>query len=69
MDPFHPTTYRPYYLGTYDAEGKLLDPEDPMLYWLVPVLPRAGGTSPIDGLDYDDYLSKHAGFKVEWRQP
>ena len=45
MNPHHPTTYRPYYLGEFGvnpATGKveLLDPQDPLLYWLVPILPK-----------------------------
>ena len=71
MDPYDPTGYRPYYVGTYDPEGRLTDPEDPMLYWLVPVMPKAGGPSPVDArqVHYDDYLSRHAGFKFEWSRP
>lgn len=79
LDPFHPTGYRPYYLGEYAADpsdptGKhwsLVDPEDPMLYWLVPILPKPGGRSPNDpnGKDFIDYLSRHAGYEVDWRRP
>ncbi len=70
-DPYHPILYRAYYLGEYDKDGHLTNPEDPMLYWLVPVVPKAGGPSPNDPLkrDYEDYLSKHAGFQVDWRRP
>lgn len=61
-DPYHPTTYRPYFLGEFDARGTLLNPEEPMLYWLVPVLPRPGvGVAPSDKrLPYQDYMSLHA---------
>jgi hypothetical protein len=70
-DPYDPIRYRPYYVGTYDPEGHLTDPDDPMLYWLVPVMPRPGGAAPLDpkGLTFDDYLSKHAGFEFVWRRP
>lgn len=70
-DPFHPTTYHPYYLGEYNADGRLTDPQDPMLYWYVPVMTRPGGPAPTDptGRDFDDFLSRHAGFEVEWRRP
>jgi len=30
--------YAPYYLGDHDAEGTLKDPNDPYLYWLIPIL-------------------------------
>ena len=66
LDPYHPTGYRPYYYGEYAPNGTLLDPEDPMLYWVVPVLTKAGDPSQ-EGIT--DYLSKHAGYEVEWRRP
>ena len=71
LDPFHPTTYRAYFLGDYRPDGTLVDPRDPLLYWLIPVLPKAGGAAPgdKDRVDYDDYLSRHAGFEVDWRRP
>ena len=34
-----PTLFRPYYMGEYGPEGKLLDPDDPFLYWLLPIMP------------------------------
>ncbi len=71
IDPFHPTTYRAYFLGDYQPDGTLVNPRDPLLYWLIPVLPKPGGAAPGDKnhVDYDDYLSKHAGYEVEWRRP
>jgi hypothetical protein len=65
IDPYHPTTYRPYYLGEWDVFGTLLNPQEPMLYWLVPVLPNPAG---LNGKDYDDVLSKQAGAEFDWRQ-
>lgn len=38
-DPFHGTSYWPYYQGEYDTDGKLKDDRDPFLYWLIPILP------------------------------
>ena len=68
-DPYHPTLYRVHFLGDYAADGRLKDPRDPMLYWLVPVTLRKPDT-PLD--DYrpeqiDDYLSLHAGHVFDWR--
>jgi hypothetical protein len=59
--PYHPTTYRPYFLGEFDARGNLVNPQDPMLYWLVPIIPRPGNL-PTDSTkrDFLDYLSFHA---------
>ena len=73
-DPFHPATFRPFFLGEYgfrpdrsDPERKrarieLLDPQEKMLFWMIPVTPRAANA--VAGFtsrkDYDDYLSAHA---------
>jgi hypothetical protein len=32
------TTYTPFYMGKYDINGKLLDPKDPFLFWVVPIM-------------------------------
>jgi hypothetical protein len=48
FDPFHPTTYLPYFQGEFDSEGRLknapkykdgvlVDRGDPFLYWLIPI--------------------------------
>lgn len=68
IDPYHPTTYRPIFLGEFGfVKGTtaadrphvdLLDPQEPMLYWLVPIIPQ---TSPDPARpDYVDYLTIHA---------
>jgi hypothetical protein len=61
-DPYHPTWYRPYFLGEFNAVGTLLNPQEPMLYWLVPILPRPGGVPPgsTTKREFLDYLSFHA---------
>lgn len=76
--PYHPTTYLPFFLGEYGLkEGpdgvvsvQLLQPREPMLYWLVPVVARPGATG--NQKDYDDYFSVHAGVKpgheFDWSQ-
>jgi hypothetical protein len=79
MSPFHPLTYKPYFLGEYylnpeTDSGELVNPQDPMLYWLVPIVPkRPEAMKPPDQVRFedetvDDYLSKHAGFDVKWRE-
>jgi hypothetical protein len=67
LDPYHPSGYRPFYLGEYAPDGTLTDPEDPLLNWLVPIIPKYGQDPTENG--YTDYLSKHAGYEVEWRRP
>jgi len=58
--PYHPGTYRPYYLGEFNARGDLVNPKDPLLYWLLPVLPRFPGPGDPVRKTYTDYLSAHA---------
>ncbi|VTU01054.1 unnamed protein product [Gemmataceae bacterium] len=60
--PYHPATYRPIFLGEFDARGNLLDPHDGLLYWVVPILPQ---TTPVPGSEgkgkgYYDFMSVHA---------
>ncbi|MBX9626354.1 MAG: hypothetical protein K2X82_21320, partial [Gemmataceae bacterium] len=66
LDPYDPTTYRPFFLGEFDGLGQLVDPKEPMLYWLVPVLPKPPG--PADKKTYKDYMSLHAGLEFDWDQ-
>jgi hypothetical protein len=40
MDPYDPDLYRPFFLGEFDEEGRLLNEKDPLLYWLVPIIRR-----------------------------
>jgi hypothetical protein len=37
-DPTDETTFVPFYMGKYDSDGRLLDPEDPFLFWHVPII-------------------------------
>jgi hypothetical protein len=38
VDPAEDPLYLAYYQGEFDAEGRLKDPSDPYLYWLIPIL-------------------------------
>jgi hypothetical protein len=53
-----PATYSPIYMGEYGTDGKLLDKNDPFLYWLLPIQrePPAALFSPIK-----DWARRHAG--------
>ena len=62
--PFNPTTYRPYYLGDYGPAGDLIDPTDPMLYWLLPIVPRE--TPNKQGRYYEDYMSLYLKHEFPW---
>lgn len=63
--PYTPTSYRPYYMGEFSAAGELLDPQDPMLYWLTPILTQPNSKG---GFDLKDYMSIHAGFNFVWKE-
>src|SRR5207302_9789364 len=62
INPHHPITYRPYYLGEFAANpatGKveLIDSQDPLLYWLVPILPKPMSPGDPEKKDFIDYMS------------
>jgi len=71
VDMNNPITYLPYYLGEFDAQGKLINPSDPLLYWLIPIRrnPTAHAQDyrkhPESLADYkrlyEDFVYKHAG--------
>jgi hypothetical protein len=46
VSPLDETLYSPYYQGKFDSEGHLLDPQDPFLYWYLPIawVPPTYGT-------------------------
>jgi hypothetical protein len=58
--PYHPSTYRPYFLGEFNARGDMIDPQEPLLYWLVPVVPRAIAPGETNKPNFVDYMSIHA---------
>jgi len=70
LSPFHPTLYRVYFLGDYGADGQLVDPQDPMLYWLIPIMPKAGKLKLDEPSpdQFTDLLTEHAGFEFPWSQ-
>jgi hypothetical protein len=63
--PYHPSLYSPYYLGEYDPSGSLVNPRDPLLYWLVPIqyVPYPSKWEP----DFKDFMSAYAGYTFDWR--
>jgi hypothetical protein len=38
VSPIEENKYLPFFLGEFDADGKLLDPKDPFLYWYLPTV-------------------------------
>ena len=63
-NPYNPPTYRPYYLGEYNPAGELMNPTDPMLYWLLPIIQRSSQNE--QGRFYDDYMSKYLKHEFPW---
>jgi hypothetical protein len=60
-NPYHPMMFRPYFLGEFNARGDLLNPQEPMLYWLIPILNRPGVTANTPNRRaFIDFLSIHA---------
>jgi hypothetical protein len=64
LSPYHPAVYHPYYLGEFAADGRLKDPNDPLLYWLTPV--QYTPNRPNDEPDYTDWMSKYARHEFIW---
>jgi hypothetical protein len=63
-NPFAEATYLPYFMGEYDAKGGLINPEDPLLFWLIPVVRKPPTVTPMTrpGMEpVDNYLLRHAG--------
>ena len=49
------TMYLPYYQGEYDPDGKLLDPQDNLLYWLIPIYRVPKENANLTGLGGPDF--------------
>jgi hypothetical protein len=45
---YDPQTFLPFFQGEYDAKGNQINPEDPMLHWLVPIFwePKSADVQP-----------------------
>jgi hypothetical protein len=71
-----PTLFWPYFQGEFDRDGNLKDPNDPYLYWLIPIqrvatIPasQAGITRLDEGRvetpreEIRDYVAVHASLR------
>jgi hypothetical protein len=61
-DPLDPRLYLPWFVGEYDTDGNLVDPNDPFLYWLLPMMPDANEPGVVNA-----YAYLHAGDEDSWR--
>ncbi|QEL13735.1 hypothetical protein [Limnoglobus roseus] len=66
-NPHHPIGFKPFYLGEFvptgDGDAVLKDKQDPMLYWMTPILPKLRDAK---GREYEDFMSKHAKYEFNW---
>lgn len=63
-NPFAEVTYLPYFLGEFDTKGSMINPEDPLLFWLIPIVRKPPTITPMTrpGTEaVDNYLARHAG--------
>jgi hypothetical protein len=51
-DPWDRSIHDPYYLGEFDASGRLQDADSPFLYWLIPIVKEQDGRIV-------DYVERH----------
>jgi hypothetical protein len=65
-DPYDKASYLPFFVGEYDKDGRLLNPFDPLLYWIVPIIKvpkydaETGRVLP-GQFEYKNYVTWHAG--------
>jgi hypothetical protein len=66
VSPYDPTTYQAFYQGKYDKDGNLLDPFDPMLFWLLPIRKKttvekidAARFAQLEKTDFNEYLLQY----------
>jgi len=48
--------YLPYYQGEFTPDGKLVNADDPFLYWVIPILPKANAPGQVF-----NFFAFHAG--------
>jgi hypothetical protein len=70
IKPDSRTTYYPFFQGEFTPEGELINPNDPFLYWLIPILPRGAfdrskqvirpRSHEEEDEQVDDYVERHA---------
>ena len=65
IDPTEKNFYYPYYHGEFTPDGELLNPHDPYLYWLIPIIRTYDPIAFRAGkLRLDDAQKKHEGKAV-----
>jgi hypothetical protein len=59
-DPNGESLLDPVYVGEFDPDGNLLDPDDPMLYWLFPTYVWKDPLNPNKGIEPKNFVQMHA---------
>ncbi len=59
-DPGDPVSYLPYFQGEFDSDGTLVNPHDPLLHWLIPILRESAGNGQAL---VRNYVAVHAASK------
>lgn len=64
-DPADPSLYLPYFQGEFDTEGNLKHSDDPLLYWLIPILKveRRDPQNGVNSVEVFDFLELHANHR------
>jgi hypothetical protein len=72
LPPNDPELYRPYYVGHYHPDGTLHNPNEPLLYWLLPMMREgAGFNAPVVSYAHqhaDDPKCVYYPLKKEWAE-
>jgi hypothetical protein len=50
-DPDNPRLYLAFYQGEFSPDGELLDANDPLLYWMIPVMTREEAEASVNQID------------------
>ncbi|MBX7106731.1 MAG: hypothetical protein K1X57_21835, partial [Gemmataceae bacterium] len=63
VDPFHKASYMPFFMGDFSADGVLKNPDDGLLYWLIPIVPldKSLEQGQKEEPRVDNFIEKHAG--------
>jgi hypothetical protein len=59
------TAYLPYYQGEFTPDGKLINPQDPLLSWLIPILRVPKENPNFTGLGTPDFRFNPNDFEVK----
>jgi hypothetical protein len=59
-DPLAKDRFLPFFMGEFDPQGQLIDPNDPYLYWVIPSVRLRRPDDPDPDPDTLEFVEKHA---------